>query len=98
MLSEGDPENQEVRITTSFVADTVRLTVSDTGAGIPDDVLPHIYDPFFTTKGEGKGTGLGLAVTHQLVTRHRGRIGVETGGSGTTMTVELPRACGRRDD
>ena len=44
------------------------------------------------------GTGLGLAVTQQLVTRHRGRIEVETGSSGTTMTVELPRARERRED
>lgn len=97
-VPEGEPESHEVTIATRLEGDGVQLVVRDTGSGIPDDVLPHIYDPFFTTKGEGMGTGLGLAVTHQLVTRHRGRIEVETGPAGTTMTVTLPPARGRRED
>ncbi len=91
-VAEGDPENQIVRISTEAHQNMVRLVVEDTGSGIPEDVLPHIYDPFFTTKEQGKGTGLGLAVTYQLVTRHRGRIDVETGPDGTRVTVELPAA------
>jgi len=66
--------------------------VRDTGPGIPAEVLPHIFDPFVTTKLEGEGTGLGLAVTHQIVTRHRGRIDVDTSEHGTCMIVELPPA------
>jgi CheY-like chemotaxis protein len=71
--------------------DWVRMTVSDTGAGIPPDVLPHVFDPFFTTKAPGKGTGLGLAQVYGIVTQHEGRIDVESQeGQGTTFTIYLP--------
>ncbi len=96
-IPKGNPEREEVKISISSEGDSVRLVVKDTGSGIPQEVLPHIYDPFFTTKKDGKGTGLGLAVTHQLVTRHRGKIEIETGKTGTTMTVELPAAGGASD-
>lgn len=68
-----------------------RLTVTDTGAGIPPEILPHIFDPFFTTKAPGKGTGLGLAQVHGIITQHAGYITVATAvGQGTTFTVYLP--------
>jgi PAS domain S-box-containing protein len=71
--------------------DWVCLTISDTGTGIPPDILPHVFEPFFTTKGPGKGTGLGLAQVHGIVGQHRGYIGVETEiGQGTTFRVYLP--------
>lgn len=70
---------------------TVKIRVTDTGRGIPEDHLNKIFDPFFTTKDVGHGTGLGLFVTHDIVTRHRGSIEVEsTPGKGTTFTVTLP--------
>ena len=81
-----------VSIEISYDDGSVWLIVRDTGPGIPADVLPHIFDPFVTTKLEGEGTGLGLAVTHQIVTRHRGRIDVDTSENGTCMIVELPPA------
>ncbi|HHY56871.1 MAG TPA: PAS domain S-box protein [Chloroflexi bacterium] len=68
-----------------------RLTVTDTGVGIPPEILPHIFDPFFTTKAPGKGTGLGLAQVHGIITQHAGFITVATGvGQGTTFTLYLP--------
>jgi signal transduction histidine kinase len=82
----------QVSIETSFDDGSIWLIVRDTGPGIPAEVLPHIFDPFVTTKLEGEGTGLGLAVTHQIVTRHRGRIDVDTSEHGTCMIVELPPA------
>lgn len=70
--------------------DTVEITVMDTGKGIPPEFLPHIFDPFFSTKGEG-GTGLGLSVSYGIIKNHRGEIRVESKvGVGTTFTIELP--------
>jgi PAS domain S-box-containing protein len=69
----------------------IRLTVADSGAGIPPQALPHIFEPFYTTKAPGKGSGLGLAQVHGIVGQHEGRIEVQTQvGAGTTFTVYLP--------
>ncbi len=70
----------------------LQLTVSDSGTGIPQEIIDRIFDPFFTTKGVGKGTGLGLAVVHGIVKSHGGSISVESQpGSGTSFHVFLPR-------
>ena len=66
------------------------LTVSDTGGGIPDDVLPHVFEPFFTTKSLGEGTGLGLPQVYGLVKQHGGYINVRTSDKGTSFEVFLP--------
>jgi two-component system NtrC family sensor kinase len=69
------------------------LEVRDDGPGIPADILPHIFDPFMTTKENGHGVGLGLAISHSIVERHHGHINVQTeAGRGTTFTVTLPIA------
>jgi PAS domain S-box-containing protein len=69
----------------------VQVTVSDTGTGIPPDVLPHIFDPFFTTKAPEQGTGLGLAQVHGIVEQHGGHIHVKSQmGHGTTFALYLP--------
>jgi PAS domain S-box-containing protein len=69
----------------------IHITVSDTGMGIPDDVLPHIFDPFFTTKDQGAGTGLGLSQVYGIVKHHHGHIEVTTEvGEGTTFSLYLP--------
>jgi signal transduction histidine kinase len=69
----------------------IRLTVADTGCGIPQDVLPRIFDPFFTTKEIGKGSGLGLSMVYGIVTQHRGAISVDsTLGNGSVFTIYLP--------
>ncbi|MDK9718823.1 MAG: response regulator [Trichlorobacter sp.] len=69
----------------------IHLTVSDTGCGIPKDVLPKIFDPFFTTKEIGKGSGLGLSMVYGIIKQHGGAISVEsTPGTGTTFSIYLP--------
>lgn len=70
--------------------DSVEIKVMDTGKGIPPEFLPHVFDPFFSTKGEG-GTGLGLSVSYGIIKNHKGDIRVESKtGVGTTFTIELP--------
>jgi len=71
--------------------DQIELQVRDDGVGIPPEILPHIFDPFTTTKEVGKGVGLGLAVSKGIVERHGGRIEVSSElGVGTTFQVILP--------
>ncbi|WP_051286332.1 hybrid sensor histidine kinase/response regulator [Megalodesulfovibrio gigas] len=72
--------------------DYLELGVRDTGHGIPPDILEQIYDPFFTTKAPGEGTGMGLSVVHGIVKNHGGSVAVDTAmGKGTLFTVRLPR-------
>lgn len=71
----------------------VCIEISDTGHGIPEDVLPHIFEPFYTTKEQGKGTGLGLSMVYGIVNSHDGNIRAESEpGRGTTFYIELPLA------
>ena len=99
------PRGGELRIATTNVAigataqpavslpagTYVSLSVSDTGEGIPDDVLGHIFEPFYTTKAMGQGTGLGLATVHGIIKQSGGDIVVRTSsGRGTTFTIYLP--------
>lgn len=71
----------------------IKLTVADTGIGIPSDLMHHIYEPFFTTKDHGQGTGLGLAQVYGIVKQHDGFINVSSQvEQGTTFTLYLPAA------
>ena len=73
----------------------VALTVADTGAGIPDEHLPHLFEPFFTTKDVGKGTGLGLSMIYGFVKQSGGSVTVRSDvGRGTVITMYLPEALG----
>jgi signal transduction histidine kinase len=85
-------ENAKIAIETKGDADSIEVQIKDNGPGIPPEVLPRIWDPFFTTKDVGEGTGLGLSIVHELVERHGGTIKADTElGQGTTFTVKLPR-------
>jgi signal transduction histidine kinase len=85
-------DNAVITIETREDGDHVVARISDNGPGITPEVLPKIWDPFFTTKEVGEGTGLGLSIVHELVERHHGTIEVETQvGQGTAFTIRLPR-------
>jgi two-component system NtrC family sensor kinase len=88
------PEGGDVRLTTRIGDDeSILIEVSDDGIGIAPENLAKIYDPFFTTKGVGRGTGLGLAVTYGIVQEHSGHISVDSvPGLGTTFRISLPIA------
>ena len=87
------PKGGVVRVRTSIEEGRACITLEDEGVGIAAGDLQRIFDPFFTTKGIGAGTGLGLSVSHGIVTDHGGTIDVRsTLGSGTTFVVTLPLA------
>jgi two-component system cell cycle sensor histidine kinase/response regulator CckA len=84
-------DSKRVPVPEMAAGEWVRLTVTDTGAGILPDVFPHIFDPFFTTKEPGQGTGLGLAQVYGIVKQHGGHVDVKTElGKGTTFVLYLP--------
>jgi signal transduction histidine kinase len=80
-----------ITIKTGTEGDMHKIEISDTGGGIPKDVIDSIFDPFFTTKPEGVGTGLGLSVSYDIVKQHKGELSVKSQeGAGTTFTLTLP--------
>ncbi|NJK32370.1 MAG: PAS domain-containing protein, partial [Deltaproteobacteria bacterium] len=89
----GFHEDKRIGIRARAIEDgRVRISVSDRGGGIPPGVVPRIFDPFFTTKGRDQGTGLGLAVSHGIVSEHGGNLVLENQpGVGACFHVELPR-------
>ena len=85
-------EDRDGRRSSVIEHDMVGIQISDTGLGIPPEILPRIFDPFFTTKEVGKGTGLGLSTAHGIVKSHGGAIAVESKvGQGTSVHVYFPR-------
>jgi PAS domain S-box-containing protein len=96
-MPEGDPTNHEIRIELASDGETVRVDVVDDGSGMTPEVLEHIFDPFYTTKPPGIGTGLGLPICRSIVRAHGGEIAVKsTPGRGSTFTVTLPRCTGEK--
>jgi signal transduction histidine kinase len=84
-------ERGEVRIQSGIENGQIVIRFSDTGCGIPSEVLPRIFDAFFTTRDVGSGTGLGLAVSRDIITAHGGSIEVSSElNAGTTFTIHLP--------
>jgi signal transduction histidine kinase len=91
-IEPGQVQHNTIRVSARAEgAETVVLEVSDTGCGIPPENLGRIFNPFFTTRPVGKGTGLGLAVCHGIVASHGGEISVDSEvGKGSTFRVRLP--------
>jgi two-component system NtrC family sensor kinase len=90
---EAMPEGGTLTIKTTPDSDErkIKVQIQDTGSGISPEDLPHIFEPFYTTKKEGKGVGLGLSVCYGIIERHEGKIDVNSViGEGSTFIVELP--------
>ncbi|MBI2820340.1 MAG: PAS domain-containing protein, partial [Acidobacteria bacterium] len=85
------PQGGQLRVTSWTEDSRVRIEIRDTGVGISPDLLPRIYDPFFTTKASGGGTGLGLAVSYGIIHEHSGKISAASRpGLGTRFELEFP--------
>lgn len=81
----------EIRIKTWSEKNNILVSISDTGCGMPHEVVNRIFEPFFTTKEVGKGTGLGLSISYEIIKNHGGDIKVDSKmGEGTTFTVKIP--------
>jgi CheY-like chemotaxis protein len=92
-LDDGQAEKNEICVTTRVLGERVVIEVSDTGAGIPPEIIGQIFDAFFTTKAVGVGTGLGLAICQRIVTDMGGELTVESEvRKGSTFRVALPIA------
>ncbi len=87
---------RRITVTVEAAGERVVVRVTDSGLGIPADVLPQVFSPFFTTKPQGEGTGLGLFISYGLVEGHGGTLTVESRpGAGATFILSLPRAGGK---
>jgi len=98
-IAEKDNENLEGRepikplviVTTKNLGNTIEISVKDNGSGIPNEIKNKIFQPFFTTKPTGQGTGLGLSLSYDIVKAHGGELKVKTKeDEGTTFIVQLP--------
>jgi two-component system, NtrC family, sensor kinase len=85
------PESGSIFIATRVMGNLVRVSIKDTGSGMSEEVRKKIYDPFFTTKDVGKGTGLGMYISYGIIEKHNGKIEVFSNpGEGTEFVVTIP--------
>jgi C4-dicarboxylate-specific signal transduction histidine kinase len=92
ILEDNNPKERSlIQITTSELNDKIIVEISDSGCGIPTEIINKLFDPFFTTKKVGKGTGLGLSISYGIIDEHKGLINAKNNNEkGATFTVELP--------
>jgi signal transduction histidine kinase len=91
IATRAGPQRDDVEAAVGRTVQTVQMIIADTGCGIPQEYLEAIFEPFFSTKDEVKGVGLGLPISHGIVQRHYGTIDVQSEvGVGSTFTITLP--------
>jgi C4-dicarboxylate-specific signal transduction histidine kinase len=78
-----------INIRTAAADSSVILTIQDNGCGIPQDILSHIWTPFFTTKQKGRGTGIGLSLSHRIIKEHGAEVDIKTSDQGTTFRLSF---------
>jgi two-component system, NtrC family, sensor kinase len=90
--TNGEQYAPSVKVTTKRVRETVEIRIADNGPGIPHKIVDKIFQPFFTTKPTGQGTGLGLSLSYDIIKAHRGEITVESNeGKGSEFVILLHR-------
>lgn len=90
-IAEKGKERGTITLATRLLDDEVEIRIGDTGTGIPNAIRERVFDPFFTTKEVGKGTGQGLHIAHQVISKHGGRLWFESEkGRGTTFFIRVP--------
>jgi signal transduction histidine kinase len=82
--------NGVIKITTNCNDEIVKLIIEDNGTGIPEDIIPKIWTPFFTTKQKGKGTGIGLSLSHRIIKEHNADVLISSSGEGTVFMISFP--------
>jgi len=82
------PEGGRLTVGASVADGELRVTVQDSGPGIPPEIRPNLFQPYFSTKD--RGSGMGLALSEKLISQHGGRIGYRTGPEGTTFDIAIP--------
>jgi signal transduction histidine kinase len=88
---EANPNQITIR-TAVIDAEWVEIVIADNGPGMPEEIRQHIFDPFFTTKPIGKGTGMGMSISYQIITeKHGGKLSCfSTLGKGTEFVIQIP--------
>jgi signal transduction histidine kinase/FixJ family two-component response regulator len=98
----ASPPASSITTTLEYLADGWRISISDQGPGVPEHVRAHLFEPFFTTRSPGEGTGLGLAVSQGIIDQHGGTLVLEEtprdSGTGATFTVFLPARLAERNE
>ena len=82
--------NGLIEITTSHIDKKVRLIIHDNGIGMPKDIIPKIWSPFFTSKKRNHGTGIGLSICSKIIKEHKAEVSLDSNSSGTTFTIDFP--------
>lgn len=90
-FEEREIEIKDIYINANIDSNNITITVEDTAGGIPDNIISKIYDPYFTTKEQGKGTGIGLYMTQSIIVNHfKGSIQLKNTSKGVRFTMVLP--------
>ncbi len=94
-----EKEDAEIVLYTEETSDDINIRIKDNGVGIPDEVKNRIWEPFFTTKAVGVGTGLGMSISYSIIEKHNGRIELESEiGKGTEFIISIPKVVKQKEE